>query len=56
MLKEYEAGRDVNGICREYGVFRAMFIAERKNRRRIIGSGSGMDRREIMMSLLTTAS
>lgn len=30
MLKEYESGRDVSGICREYGVSRATFYNWKK--------------------------
>ena len=30
MLKEYESGRDVHGICREYGVSRATFYNWKK--------------------------
>lgn len=30
ILKEYESGRDVNGICREYGVSRATFYNWKK--------------------------
>lgn len=30
ILKEYESGRDVSGICREYGVSRATFYNWKK--------------------------
>jgi len=40
ILKEYELGRDVNGICREYGVSRATFYNWRKKY-------SGMDGSQI---------
>lgn len=30
ILKEYESGRDVNGICHEYGVSRATFYNWKK--------------------------
>jgi putative transposase len=40
MLKEYESGREVMGICREYGVSRATFYNWKKKY-------SGMDGTEI---------
>ena len=30
ILREYEAGREVNGICREYGISRATFYNWKK--------------------------
>lgn len=30
ILKEYDAGREVNGICREYGISRATFYNWKK--------------------------